>query len=401
MYPCLIVGYMGEAAYLSRHKDDIPRGFHMAIPENIFWPVFIIGTMATVVGSQAVISATFSIISQCRALSCFPRVKIIHTSNEIHGQIYIPEVNWILMFMCIAVTIGFGDIHMIGNAYGLAVITVMLITTCLMFLIITLVWEKKIITALAFTLLFGSLEMLYFSACAVKVHLGGWLPLLFSLFIMIVMSVWHYGTSRKQSFQVENKLVSLDKLLEMSPGLGLIRIPGIGLVYSNTPTGVPPMFAHFVTNFPAFHRILIFVSVRSLSIPKVRTADRFDINRIGAPEYRLFQCVVSYGYKDQRRNSYEFEDQLIFKLTEFLQQQPEIRHEEIKQEVKEVMDAKDSGVVYMMGHTYVKALNSSSLPKKLAINAVYGFLRQNCRHPAVSLGVPHANLIEVGMVYHV
>lgn len=373
----------------------------MAIPENIFWPVFIIGTMATVVGSQAVISATFSIISQCRALSCFPRVKIIHTSNEIHGQIYIPEVNWILMFMCIAVTIGFGDIHMIGNAYGLAVITVMLITTCLMFLIITLVWEKKIITALAFTLLFGSLEMLYFSACAVKVHLGGWLPLLFSLFIMIVMSVWHYGTSRKQSFQVENKLVSLDKLLEMSPGLGLIRIPGIGLVYSNTPTGVPPMFAHFVTNFPAFHRILIFVSVRSLSIPKVRTADRFDINRIGAPEYRLFQCVVSYGYKDQRRNSYEFEDQLIFKLTEFLQQQPEIRHEEIKQEVKEVMDAKDSGVVYMMGHTYVKALNSSSLPKKLAINAVYGFLRQNCRHPAVSLGVPHANLIEVGMVYHV
>lgn len=388
---------MGEAAYLSTHKDDILRGFHTAIPENIFWPVFVIGTMATVVGSQAVISATFSIISQCRALSCFPRVKIIHTSNEIHGQIYIPEVNWILMLLCIAVTIGFRDTHIIGNAYGLAVITVMLITTCLMFLVITLFWEKKIIIALAFTLLFGSFEMLYFSACVVKMHLGGWLPLLFSVFIMIVMSVWHYGTSRKQAFQVENKLASLDRLLEMSPGLGLIRIPGIGLVYSNVPSGVPPMFAHFVTNFPAFHRILIFVSVRSLSIPKVGTADRFNINRIGAPEYRLYQCVVSYGYKDQRRNSYDFENQLVFKLTEFLQRQPGIQQEE----VEEVMEAKDSGVVYMMGHTYVKALRSSSLPKKLAINAVYGFLRQNCRHPAVSLGVPHANLIEVGMVYHV
>lgn len=90
-------------------------------PEIIFWPVFIIATLATVVGSQAVISATFSIISQCRALSCFPRVKIIHTSNQIHGQIYISEVNWILMLLCLSVVIGFKDTHMIGNAYGTSI----------------------------------------------------------------------------------------------------------------------------------------------------------------------------------------------------------------------------------------------------------------------------------------
>ena len=86
--------------------------------ESIFWPVFVIATLATIVGSQAIISATFSIISQCRALGCFPRVKIIHTSNHIHGQIYIPEANWLLMFVCLAVTIGFRDTNMIGNAYG-------------------------------------------------------------------------------------------------------------------------------------------------------------------------------------------------------------------------------------------------------------------------------------------
>lgn len=92
--------------------------FHPLFAEAVFWPVFIIATLATVVGSQAIISATYSIISQCRALRCFPRVKIIHTSNQVHGQIYIPEVNWILMVLCIIVTVGFRDTAMIGNAYG-------------------------------------------------------------------------------------------------------------------------------------------------------------------------------------------------------------------------------------------------------------------------------------------
>lgn len=87
--------------------------------DTVFWPVLIIATLATVVGSQAIISATFSIISQCRALGCFPRIKVVHTSSQVHGQIYIPEVNWVLMFLCLAVTVGFRDTELIGNAYGM------------------------------------------------------------------------------------------------------------------------------------------------------------------------------------------------------------------------------------------------------------------------------------------
>ena len=85
---------------------------------HVFWPVFLIATLAAVVGSQAVISATFSIIKQSQSLGCFPRVKILHTSNHICGQIYIPEINWILMILCLAITVGFRDTIMIGNAYG-------------------------------------------------------------------------------------------------------------------------------------------------------------------------------------------------------------------------------------------------------------------------------------------
>lgn len=406
----------------------------MAIPKDIFWPVFIIATLATVVGSQAIISATFSIISQCRALRCFPRIKIIHTSSKIHGQIYIPEVNWTLMVLCLAVVIGFRDTHKIGNAYGLAVITVMFVTTCLMFLIITTVWKKNVLLAAMFVLFFGSVELLYISACLGKVHEGGWLPLIFSLVIMSLMSIWQYGTSRKHAYELQNK-VCLERLLSLGPSLGITRVPGIGLIYSNVASGVPPMFAHFVTNFPAFHQILIFVTIQSLMVPRVPAGMRFLVGRVGPPEYSLFRCIVRYGYRDMR-DSYDFETQLIEKVAEYLQlgchgeemviigqsadevvavrngdggsceasgprRRVGFRSTGSGDEVKELMEAKEAGLAYMMGNTYVLASEASSFAKKLVIDIVYGFLRRNCRRPAISLGIPHTSLVEVGMVYRV
>ena len=111
-------------------------GFPM-LSDIIFWPVFVIATLATVVGSQAIISATFSIISQCRVLNCFPRVKIVHTSNNIHGQIYIPEVNWVLMLLCLAVVVGFRDTATIGNAYGLCYLILSSTRIALLFVFIS------------------------------------------------------------------------------------------------------------------------------------------------------------------------------------------------------------------------------------------------------------------------
>ncbi|XP_028063823.1 probable potassium transporter 13 isoform X2 [Camellia sinensis] len=245
VYPCLVLAYMGEAAYLTKNKMELQSSFYKAIPERIFWPVFIIATLATAVGSQAIISATFSIISQCRALRCFPRVNIIHTSGQVHGQIYIPEVNWTLMVLCLGVVIGFRDTNRIGNAYGLAVITVMFVTTCLMFLIISTVWNRNVLLAATFVVVFGSIELLYLSACLCKVHKGGWLPLLFSLVILALMSAWQYGTSKKQAFELENK-ASMERLLSLGPSLGMVRVRGIALIYSSLAATVPPMFAHWV-----------------------------------------------------------------------------------------------------------------------------------------------------------
>lgn len=94
------------------------ESYHITLAGALFWPMFVIATLAAIVGSQAIISATFSIVKQCLALGCFPRVKVVHTSRWIYGQIYIPEINWIMMVLCLAATLGFRDITVIGNAYG-------------------------------------------------------------------------------------------------------------------------------------------------------------------------------------------------------------------------------------------------------------------------------------------
>ena len=311
-------------------------------------------------------------------------------------------------------------------------IIVMLITSCLMFLVIVMVWKRTILAAIAFVIIFGSLEFLYFSACIAKVHKGGWVPLVLSLIVLFVMCIWHYGTLKKRSFELQNK-VCLDTLLALGPNLGINRVRGICLVYSNVDSGVPSMFAHFVTNFPAFHEVLIFVTIQLLTVPKVPAEEQVLVSRVGSPEFRLFRCIFRYGFRDARKDTYAFENHVLNSVVEFLKgssdgcvepssqlvdaviRQPKngavasgpsrrkVRFSGVgfNKEVEELEAAREAGLAYMMGNTCVLANEASSYLKKFVINIVYGFLRRNSRRPATSLGVPHTSLIEVGMVYRV
>ncbi|KAJ7971798.1 Potassium transporter [Quillaja saponaria] len=475
VYPCLVVQYMGQAAFLSKNLQKVPETFYDSIPEPVFWPVFVIATLAAIVGSQAVITATFSIIKQCHSLGCFPRVKVVHTSKHIYGQIYIPEINWILMILTLAITIGFQDTTMIGNAYGIACMTVIFVTTFLMALIIIFVWQKNILLAAVFLLFFWFVEGVYLSAAFMKVPQGGWVPLVLSCIFMVVMYVWHYGTRRKYSYDLHNK-VSLKWLLGLGPSLGIVRVPGVGLIYSELATGVPAIFSHFVTNLPAFHNVLVFVCVKSVPVPYVSPEERFLVGRICPRPYRMYRCIVRYGYKDIQRDDGDFENQLIQSIAEFIQMEavepqfstsdsasfdgrmavistrtlrsnssvivseqedlsgnaiqssksltlqslqsvyddenPQIRRRQVRfqlnlnpgmdpavrEELMDLIQAKEAGVAYIMGHSYVKARRSSSYLKKLVIDIGYSFLRKNCRGPSVALNIPHISLIEVGMI---
>ncbi len=119
VYPSVILTYSGQAAYLIIHPNDYLQGFYKMVPTPIFWPMFVIATLAAIVASQSLITATFSVIRQSMALDYFPRVKVVHTSEDKEGQIYSPEVNYILMVLCLLVLFGFRSATDIGNAFGM------------------------------------------------------------------------------------------------------------------------------------------------------------------------------------------------------------------------------------------------------------------------------------------
>ncbi|KAJ0985446.1 hypothetical protein J5N97_003802 [Dioscorea zingiberensis] len=420
VYPALILGYMGQAAYLSKHheiKTTYMIGFYASVPDSGRWPVLLLAILASIAGSQAIISGTFSIINQSHSLGCFPRVKVLHTSKKIHGQIYIPEINWMLMSLCVAVALGFRDTKQMGNASGLAVMTVMMVTTCLTSLVMILCWHKPPLLALAFVLTFGSIEIFYFSASLVKFLEGAWLPILLAFFLMIIMFVWHYATMKKHEHDLYNK-VSIEWLLALGDTLGIARVPGIGLVYTDVISCVPANFSRFVTNLPAFHKILVFVCIKYVPVPFVPPAERYLLGRVGPADERLYRCIVRYGYRDIHQNNDSFETELVSSLAEFITYEgeeykqsiqsanitdsngpPEIIGMVVKGELEELKEAQEAGTAFILGRSHVWAKPASSLLKKLAINVAYNFLRRNCRGPDVALGVPPASLLEVGMVY--
>ncbi|KAL9240931.1 hypothetical protein vseg_015096 [Gypsophila vaccaria] len=460
VFPCLVLAYMGQGAYLLKYPAKSERIFYSCVPDGFFWPIFVIATLAAVIASQAMISATFSVIKQSMALGCFPRLKIVHTSKRLMGQIYIPIINWFLMVMCLIVVATFRSTTGIANAYGIAEVGVMLVSTALVTLVMLLIWQTNIFLALAFPVIFGAIELIYLSATLSKVLEGGWVPLVFAFFMLLVMYTWNYGSVLKYRSEVRSKL-SLDVMEDLGSSLGTVRVPGIGLMYNELVQGVPSILGQFLLSLPAIHSTIIFVCIKYVPVPVVPQEERFLFRRICPKDYHMFRCIARYGYKDVRKeNHHLFEQILIESLIKFLkneaidlaleanldndeledsvsvrsrdsgpssnvaddlltplihnQKSEDVNNEElppsvmsveddpsVEYELSAIREAIDSGFTYLMGDADVRAKKESWFLKKLAINYFYAFLRRNCRRGAAVLRVPHMNIIEVGMTYMV
>lgn len=321
VFPCLLFGYMGQAAYLMKHSSTAERIFYNSVPNGLFWPVFVIATLAAMIASQAMISATFSCIKQSMALGCFPRLKVIHTSRKLMGQIYIPVINWFLMIMCIVVVASFRSTTHIANAYGIAEVGVMLVSTTLVTLVMLLIWQKNIFLALCFPLVFGTIELIYLSATLSKILEGGWLPLAFASCFLCVMYTWNYGSVLKYQSEVREK-ISMDFMLDLGSTLGTVRVPGIGLLYNELVQGVPSIFGRFLFSLPAIHSTIVFVCIKYVPVPVVPQEERFLFRRVCPKDYHMFRCIARYGYKDVRKEDHHaFEQLLVRSLEKFLRRE--------------------------------------------------------------------------------
>ncbi|CAL5427734.1 unnamed protein product [Camellia sinensis] len=199
IYPSLVLTYAGQTAYLIKNPNNHDDGFYKFVPKTIYWPMFIVATLAAIVASQSLISATFSIIKQSVMLDYFPRVKVVHTSSKKEGEVYCPEINYILMILCVAVILIFGDGKDIGNAFGVVVSLVMLITTILLTLVMIMIWRTPPVLVALYFIVYFVMEGVYVSAVSTKIPQGGWIPFAISFILAFIMFGWFYGSTERSS----------------------------------------------------------------------------------------------------------------------------------------------------------------------------------------------------------
>nr|XP_019071170.1 potassium transporter 5-like [Solanum lycopersicum] len=426
-YPALILAYLGQAAFLMKNIDDVADTFYKSIPHSLYWPVFIVAVLAAIIASQALISGTFSIIQQSLALGCFPRVKVVHTSAKHHGQVYIPEINNLLMLSCVIVTLTFRTTEKISNAYGIAVVLVMVLTSCFLVLVMIMIWKTNILFVIIYVLIIGTVELIYLSSVLYKFDQGGYLPLAFALFLMCIMYVWNYVYRKKYHFELEHKISPL-KVKETVDETNYHRLPGLAIFYSELVHGIPPIFKHYVDNVPALHSVLVFFSVKSLPINKVPVEERFLFRSVKPCDLYVFRCVVRYGYNDVHNEEESFERLLAERLKEYIQRGSMLSMNAAKsnrvlteqnsnieleidsdiqedvtfsreRDIKVVERAYSVGVVHFVGEQDVIASKGSGIAKRVVINYVYNFLKRNVRQSSKVFDIPHKHMLKVGMIY--
>ncbi|XVE73283.1 hypothetical protein DITRI_Ditri11bG0105100 [Diplodiscus trichospermus] len=436
-YPALILAYTGQASFLRKHEGFVAETFYKSIPGPLFWPMFVVAVAASIIASQAMISGTFSIIHQSLSLGCFPRVKVVHTSTKYEGQVYIPEVNYLLMLACVGVTAGFKTTQKIGNAYGIAVVFVMTLTSSLLVLIMIMIWKTNIFFVIAYVLIIVSVELLYLSSVLYKFDQGGYLPFFFAAVLTTVMYIWNDVYRKKYYYELDHK-VSPEKLKEITTNTNFSRIPGLAMFYSELVHGIPPIFKHYLANVSALHWVLVFVSIKSLPICKVPVEERFLFRRVEPRELYVFRCVVRYGYTDAHNERHSFERTLLERLKEFIKEdtwltqmqakngattekdseledgfdnKQDERDQDVKQdgereqedivrkEIELVEQACQAGVVHLVGENEVIATKEAGIGKKILIDYAYNFVKKNLRQTDKVFEIPHKRLLKVGMTY--
>ncbi|KVG58935.1 potassium transporter [Cynara cardunculus var. scolymus] len=293
-------------------------------------------------------------------------------------------------------------------------------------------------------------ECTYFSAVLFKINQGGWVPLVIAGVFLLIMYIWHYGTVKRYEFEMHSK-ISMAWILGLGPSLGLVRVPGVGLVYTELASGVPHIFSHLITNLPAVHSVVVFVCVKYLPVYMVPEDERFLVKRIGPKNFHMFRIVARYGYKDLLKKDDEFEKKLFDNLFLFIRlesmmegcsdsdeyslygsnQQTSRSMNDFRSlendtfsseidlivaenegsgkgsgstevdEAEFLMSCRAAGVVHIMGNTVVTARRGSRFYKKISIDYIYAFMRKICREHSVIFNVPHETLLNVGQVFYV
>jgi KUP system potassium uptake protein len=291
VWPCLTLNYLGQGAYLLLHPESVEDGFFSMVPDG--GPrvaLVVLATAATVIASQALISGAFSLTRQAIQLGYLPRLEIRHTSGDHEGQIYVPEINWLLMIACVALVLGFQSSSRMAAAYGIAVTGTMAITTALFFLVVRRTWGEARAAIVSGLML--SIDVAFLSANLVKLQSGGWIPLAVALVILFMMTTWKLGRDRVGKF-LRNRSEPLEEFLDQVHDKHPTRVKGTAVFMTSTRDGTPPVLLHHYRHNQVLHSQVVLLSIAGDDVPIVPRDQRVQVEKL---REGFFRVTAHYGF---------------------------------------------------------------------------------------------------------
>ncbi|AXV34181.1 potassium transporter Kup [Aeromonas hydrophila] len=292
--PALLLNYFGQGALLLRNPAAIENPFYLLAPSWLAFPLLILATLATVIASQAVISGTYSVVRQAILLGYLPRQEIRHTSEHEIGQIYLPLVNWLLLGGIVIVILWFQSSSNLAAAYGIAVTGTMALTTLLLMVVAARRWKwsRWLIALICAPLLL--VDVTFFAANTTKFLAGGWLPILFALLAIIVMTTWKRGRELVLD-KLEHKSLALKGFVDNMLAHPPLQVPGTAVFLSKSVQVVPHAMLHNLKHNKILHERVIFLTVQIKDEPWLSFKERIELTHLGEG---FWQVVAHFGYKE-------------------------------------------------------------------------------------------------------
>ncbi len=295
VFPGLVLNYLGQGAFIIANPQHVENPFFLMAPTWGLIPLVILATLVTVIASQAVITGAFSIAQQAMQLGLLPRMNITHTSETEQGQIYIGQINWLVLAGVVLLVLVFRSSSNLASAYGVAVNTSMVVDSILA---LVFFWKARAFPLyIVIPALLGifAIELTFLAANGLKLARGGYMPMLIGASIILIMVTWMRGRQalaaklRRESIELVGLLESLEKRQPT-------RVAGAAVFMQTDPIYAPSALMHNLKHNRVLHDILVFITLETTDEPRADPENRVSVKHLPLGAWLV---EARFGYMEQ------------------------------------------------------------------------------------------------------
>ena len=445
-YPCLILAYIGQAAYISVHPEAYAYPVFSTAPPGCLIPSIVFAVLAAIVASQAIITATFQLLAQIIKLSYFPAIEVRHTSRTHHNQLYVPLANYLLCIGTVIIAAVYKNTTALGNAYGACVMFVTFFDTCMTTLVALVVWRIRPWIVFLPWLAIASMDGAFLSSALTKVPQGAWFTISLASILASILVLWRFGKEQQWAAEKEDRkpiphLVRPDSenvfrlvgTSERKGGEPIAFNQGFGIFFDKGGINTPTAFSQFLSKLVSTPAVVIFYHMRPLEYPTVPADERFVVSQVKAFP-NCYRVVCRHGYMDEvvtadlastiyrhvrkyvmdKNRTVAERDLASPDLAHVVEKSPTAIQDDNSEErrtpaesiaasepgqltLSHLQSAYEHRVLYVVGKEELHVRPGTSFIRRLLLET-FIFMRDNTRNKMANLNMPMDRLVEIGFV---